>query len=118
MLPVALWLCGAFSRYPIESVPASAKIFFREMLKNIENGPDCAVTYFAFFSSGRVLRSEEHAFSESALAEVHSLREKAVREDIARRLGHICSDFSADEFEKLISLMAARQVKCERRSTW
>jgi len=41
-----------------------------------------------------------------------------VREDIARRLGHICSDFSADEFEKLVSLMAARQVKCERRSTW
>jgi hypothetical protein len=88
------------------------------MLKTIENGPDCAVTYFAFFSSGRFLGSEEHAFSNSALADAHSLRETAVREDIARRLGHICSDFSADEFEKLVSLMAARQVKCERRSTW
>jgi hypothetical protein len=75
------------------------------------------VSYFAFFS-GFLLRSEEHAFSDSNLAEVHSRREKAVREDIARRLGHICSDFSPDEFEELVSLMAARQVKCERRATW
>jgi len=52
------------------------------------------------------------------LAEVHSRREQAVREDIARRLGQICSDFSPDEFKKLVSLMAARQVKCERRPTW
>jgi hypothetical protein len=118
VLPVALWLCGAFSRYPIKSVSASTKISFRNKPKNIENGPDCAVTYFVFFSSGRFLGSEEHAFSNSALADAHSLREKAVREDIARRLGHICSDFSADEFEKLVSLMAARQVKCERRATW
>ena len=53
MLPVALWLYGAFSRYPIKSVSASAKIFLREMLKNMENGPDCAVTYFVSFCSGR-----------------------------------------------------------------
>jgi hypothetical protein len=59
----------------------------------------------------------EHAFSNSGLAEVHSLREKAVREDIARRIGHLCSDFSADDFDKLVELMAARQVKCERRLT-
>ena len=118
MLPVAIWLCGAFSRYPIESVSASAKVFFREQRKNLKNGPNRAVTYFVFFSSGRLLGSEEHAFSDSALADVHSLREKAVREDIARRLGHICSDFSPDEFKKLVSLMAARQVKCERRATW
>jgi hypothetical protein len=64
------------------------------------------------------LGSEEHAFSDSALAKAHFLREIAVREDIARRLGHICSDFSPDDFEKLVSLMAARQVKCERRATW
>ena len=117
MLPVALWLCGAFSRYPIKSVSASAKISFLDNPKNIENGPDCAVTYFGFLAAV-ALGSEEHAISNSALADAHSLREKTVREDIARRLGHICSDFSADEFEKLVSLMAARQVKCERRSTW
>jgi hypothetical protein len=75
------------------------------------------MTYCDFFS-GRLLGSEEHAFSSLSLAEVHSLREQAVREDIARRLGHICSDFSPDDFERLVSLMAARQVKCERRATW
>jgi hypothetical protein len=75
------------------------------------------VTHLVFYS-GRFLGLEEHAFSESNLTEVHSVREKAVREDIARRLGHICSDFSPDDFERLVSLMAARQVKCERRATW
>jgi NADH:ubiquinone oxidoreductase subunit C len=60
---------------------------------------------------------EEHAF-ESSMAEVHSLREKIVREDIARRLRRVCSDLADDEFEQLVRLMAARQVKCERRQSW
>ena len=64
------------------------------------------------------LGSDEHVFTESGLAEVHTLREKAVREDIARRLGTVCSHFSQDEFETLVSVMAARQVRCERRPTW
>lgn len=55
---------------------------------------------------------------DSDLAIIHSLREKAVREDIARRLGQICSNFSEAEFEVLVALMAARQVKCERRPIW
>jgi hypothetical protein len=74
------------------------------------------VTYFV--SNRRLLGSEEHALSESGLTEVHSLREKAVREDIARRLGTVCSNFSEAEFETLVKVMAARQVKCERRATW
>lgn len=79
-------------------------------------GPNCAVAYFAL---NRVsLGSEEHVFSESGLAEVHSVREKAVREDITRRLGTVCSNFSQDEFEALVAVMAARQVKGERRATW
>jgi transcriptional regulator len=64
------------------------------------------------------LVSEEHVSSESGLAEVHSLREKAVREDIARRLGQVCANFSQDEFDALVAIMAARQVKCERRPIW
>jgi hypothetical protein len=52
------------------------------------------------------------------MAEIHSLREKKVREEIATRLRRVCSTFSNDEFEKLITLMAARQVRCERRQTW
>jgi hypothetical protein len=52
------------------------------------------------------------------MAEVHSLREKVVREEISRRLRGVCSNFSDDEFELLITLMAARQVSCERRQSW
>jgi len=66
----------------------------------------------------RFLGSEQHVFPESGLTEAHSLREKAVREDIARRLEKVCSHFSEDEFETLVAVMAARQVKCERRPTW
>jgi len=94
-----------------------AQIFPFQIPANGHKGLNCAVSFYVF-SGGRLLGSEEHAFSSLSLAEVHSLREKAVREDIARRLGHICSDFSPDEFDKLVSMMAERQVKCERRATW
>lgn len=62
--------------------------------------------------------SEEHAFSDSSLDEIHSHREKAVRDDIARRLKPVCSNFSDDEFQKLVAVMADRQVKRERRLIW
>ncbi len=61
---------------------------------------------------------EEYAFSDSSLEEIHTLREKAVREDIARRLKPVCSNFSDDEFQKLVAVMADRQVKRERRLNW
>lgn len=71
------------------------------------------------FSSGRaLLESDDHVFSESGLAEIHSLREKVVREDIARRLKRICSNFPEDEFQALVAVMADRQVRRERRVTW
>lgn len=96
-----------------------AKGFLRYQGRKGESGPDCAVSYYRLFSSGlAVLKSNEHVFSDSGLAETHSRREKAVREDIARRLGQICSNFSEDEFDELVALMAARQVMCERRLTW
>lgn len=77
------------------------------------------MSYFVSFSKvPPVLKSDKHAFRDAGLAEVHSLREKAVRDDIARRLSHICSNFSREEFEKLVSAMAARQVRCELRPIW
>ena len=69
-------------------------------------------------NSGRFLPAEEHTSGDLTLSEIHSLREKTVREDIARRLAGVCSDFSPRDFEKLVALMAARQVKCERRAIW
>lgn len=64
------------------------------------------------------LESDEYVSSESRIAEIHSLRESAVRDDIARRLKGVCSNFSDDEFDQLVKLMAARQVSCERRQNW
>jgi hypothetical protein len=64
------------------------------------------------------LELEEHVFSEYGLEEPPSLREQAVREDIARRLEKICSNFSHADFEVLVAMMAARQVKWEPCETW
>jgi hypothetical protein len=61
---------------------------------------------------------EERAFGDPTLDEVHSLREKQVREDISRRLKPVCSNFPDDEFKKLVEVMADRQVKRERRMIW
>jgi hypothetical protein len=66
----------------------------------------------------RPLESEEYVYNESSIAESHFLRESTVREDIARRLKGVCSNFSDDEFDGLVKLMAARQVRCERRQSW
>jgi hypothetical protein len=57
-------------------------------------------------------------FSEPGLTEAHSLREQAVHEDISRRLGKVCSNFSHADFEALVATMAAFQVKWERCETW
>ena len=62
--------------------------------------------------------SEEGVFGDSTLDEVHSRREKEVREDISRRLKPVCSNFADHEFKKLVEVMAERQVKRERRLMW
>lgn len=62
--------------------------------------------------------SEEHAFGEPTVEEIHSRREKEVRDDIARRLKPVCSNFPDDEFQKLVKTMADRQVQRERRLNW
>ena len=64
------------------------------------------------------MTAEQQAYKDPGMAELHSLREKVVREDITRRLRGVCSNFSDDEFERLVRLMAARQVRCERRQAW
>jgi hypothetical protein len=64
------------------------------------------------------LDTGEHVYAESGLAEIHALREQKIREEIARRLRNVCANLSEDDFERLVSLMAARQVRCERRQSW
>jgi hypothetical protein len=83
-----------------------------------QNGPRCAVTYFAFFKSGLALGSEEHGFGDPTVDEIHARREQEVREDIARRIKPLCPNFPDDEFQKLVKTMADKQVKQERRLIW
>jgi hypothetical protein len=60
----------------------------------------------------------EKVYTDSALSELHALREKEVREEIATRLRHVCGNLSHDEFDRLVRKMAERQVKDERRLVW
>jgi hypothetical protein len=83
-----------------------------------KTAPHVRCRTFDFSAADCVVTPEEHAYSDSGMAEIHSLREKKVREEITRRLRGVCSNFSDDEFERLVRLMAARQVRCERRQTW
>ena len=66
----------------------------------------------------RVLETGIYFFKQKTAYEIHALREEKVREDIARRLKKVCANLSDDDFERLVKLMAARQVRCERRQSW
>ena len=81
-----------------------------------ESGPHRAVTYDSFAS--RIQLKPEKVYTDSSLSELHALREKVVREEIAARLRCVCDNFSQDEFDRLVQKMAERQLKDERRLVW
>ena len=81
-----------------------------------ESGPHCAVAYDSFVP--RIQLQPEKVYTDSALSELHALREKEVREEIATRLRCVCSNFSHDDFDRLVQKMAERQVRDERRLVW
>jgi len=64
------------------------------------------------------LESQEKVYTESGLSELHTLREKQVREEIATRLRRVCANFSQEDFDRLIKKMAERQLRDERRLVW
>jgi len=64
------------------------------------------------------LASEEKVYTDTAISELHALREQEVRTQIARRLRGVCGCFSDQEFEKLVQKMAERQLRDERRLVW
>ena len=45
------------------------------------------------------------------------MRRDLIREDIAKRLRHICSHMSDTEFKKLVNSMADQKLKGERRKS-
>ena len=81
-----------------------------------ECGPDSAVTYDSL--AQRQLESPEKVYTDSRLSELHALRERQVREDIAKRLRSVCVDFSHEDFDRLVKKMAERQLRDERRLLW
>jgi hypothetical protein len=48
--------------------------------------------------------------------EYSSDRRKAIRADLEQRLKDICSNFSDEEFHKLMELMTDRKLRSERRN--
>jgi hypothetical protein len=76
------------------------------------------VTYDSPSRSPAQLESPEKVYTDSSLTELHALREKQVREEIAKRLRGVCTDFSAADFEQLVKKMAERQLRDERRLVW
>jgi hypothetical protein len=64
------------------------------------------------------LQSNQKAYTDPAVSELHALREQEVREEIARRIRKVCGCFSDEDFEKLVRTMAERQLKDERRLVW
>jgi hypothetical protein len=77
------------------------------------------VTYYLFRPAApHPLEAKEKVYIDSALTELHALREKEVREEIAGRLRRVCTDFSDADFDQLVKKIAERQVRDERRLVW
>lgn len=72
----------------------------------------------SLFAPPLSLKSQEKVYTDSALTELHALREKEVREEIARRLRRVCGNFSQQDFDRLVQKMAERQLRGERRLVW
>jgi hypothetical protein len=85
-----------------------------------ESGSHCAVTYPVFATVWIQVIPNKYASieadSEPTRHQVH--REDIIRDEIARRLGRVCGNFSQDEFQELVSKMAERQLRDERRQRW
>jgi hypothetical protein len=64
------------------------------------------------------LESREKVYTDLSVTALHALREKEVREEIARRLRRVCGNFSEEDFERMVQKMAERQLRDERRLLW
>jgi hypothetical protein len=85
-----------------------------------ECGPYCAVTYLVSPTAWTQVIPNKYAYIEADSEPVRhqALREDKVRDEIARRLSRVCSNFSEREFQELVSKMAERQLLDERRQRW
>jgi hypothetical protein len=94
---------------------ASEKI---SLLPCLLGGTRPALCVNVLSSSPPQLESKEKVYAESALRELHALREREVREEISRRLRKVCASFPDDDFDQMVEKMAQRQLRDERRLVW
>jgi hypothetical protein len=125
-MPEAIWLLS-IGLYPIQRRDATPSIGACLLGVNAqeigsfllsENGPHCAVTYCVSPNVWIQLKADKFVQTDIDLIEHQPLREDKVREEIARRLGRVCGNFSEHEFQELVSKMAERQLRDERRQRW
>jgi hypothetical protein len=83
-----------------------------------ESGLDCALTYRVSPTAWILLKADEYVHTDIEVTEHQALREEKVREEIARRVGRVRGGFSEHEFQELVSKMAERQLRDERRQRW
>jgi hypothetical protein len=83
-----------------------------------ESGPHCALTYLVSPTVWKQVKLDKFVHTDIDLSDHQALREDKVREEIARRLSCICGNFSEHEFQELVSKMAERQLRDERRQRW
>ena len=74
--------------------------------------------YGVFLTVWIQLKADKYEQVDAELIEHQALREDKVRDEIARRLRCVCGNFSAVEFQELVSKMAERQLLDERRLRW
>lgn len=125
-MPEAIWLLS-IGLYPIrrlDAIPIIRLFLLSEnnpgvgLLLMSECGPYCALTYCVSRTVWTQLEADKYAQVDSDLPEHQALREDKVRDEIARRLGCVCGNFSEHEFRELVSKMAERQLRDERRQRW
>ena len=85
-----------------------------------ESGPYRALAYGVVATGWIQVIPNKYAYIEadSEPTRPQDHREDKVRDEIAQRLSRVCGNFSENEFQELVSKMAERQLRDERRQRW
>jgi hypothetical protein len=127
-MPEAIWLLsiGLYRIQRWDAMPGIALVSRAEndseigLLLMSESGPYCALAYGVVATGWIQVIPNKYGYieadSEPTRPQAH--REDKVRDEIARRLSRVCGNFSEKEFRELVTKMAERQVRDERRQRW
>jgi hypothetical protein len=97
------------------ATPVDAEEEFELASDAEDDGPKSAVAYETLFES-LSLELQPQSHLDPDLDGFYAVREKGIRESIAKRLRSVCSQLSDAEFEELVRTMAKLQLRSERRA--